>query len=209
VEVVIRRDVMDGRIWSAQPHHVISRDGGIVWAGVAPGTPMVAPTRWCDWVRGTGERQSALDALLRREWRMEVWEWRWTTLVRRFAAESWWTATAVFSADDGAFQHWYVDVHRPLTVRGALADTFDLLLDAVIPPDGELRWKDEDELEQAVQTGLFTPADVRGVKEARADLLDLVAHGELFGTEPPDPAAVRPVSELPAGWDADVNVDWT
>ena len=60
---------------------------------------------------------------------------------------------------DGAFrlQHWYINLESELqrTKRGF--DYEDRVLDVIVEPDmSSWRWKDEDELAEAVELGLFT-----------------------------------------------------
>ena len=69
---------------------------------------------------------------------------------------------------DGGFSHWYVNFERDHVRRGFVLDHVDEKLDLVVDPDGGVRWKDEDELLQAIELGVFDDAgaaDVRSVGE--------------------------------------------
>lgn len=54
------------------------------------------------------------------------------------------------------FQEWYVNLQEPLRRTRFGFDTADNVLDLVIEPGGSWRWKDEDELAEAVRVGRFT-----------------------------------------------------
>jgi predicted RNA-binding protein associated with RNAse of E/G family len=80
----------------------------------------------------------------------------------------------------------------------------DHLLDVVIDPDLSWRWKDEEELEEAVRLGLLTRQAADGIRaEGERVIAQLEAREPPFcdGWERwrPDPA--WPIPELPAGWD--------
>src|SRR5260370_34644413 len=62
-------------------------------------------------------------------------------------------------------------------------DSLDHVLDIVVAPDGTWHWKDEDEFEEAIQLGLFTPSEAA----------DIRAEGERVIT--------RLSSLLPTGWE--------
>ena len=53
---------------------------------------------------------------------------------------------------------WYVNLQTPTIVADGRIDTTDQALDIVVSPDGEWRWKDEDELAEAVELGIWTSA---------------------------------------------------
>ena len=58
-----------------------------------------------------------------------------------------------WSQPEWRFQHWYVNLQDPLERRDWGFRTTDHFLDVVVQPDRSWRWKDEDELEQAVTVG--------------------------------------------------------
>ena len=61
---------------------------------------------------------------------------------------------------------WYVNLQTPTIVADGRIDTTDQALDIVVSPDGEWRWKDEDELAEAVELGIWTE---RQAEEIRAE----------------------------------------
>ena len=84
-------------------------------------------------------------------------------------------------------------------------DTVEHLLDVTIPPDRSTwAWKDEDELAEAVDLGLFTDEDAAwfrywGERAVEHVLLREPPFDEDWSTWRPDPAWDEPV--LPADWD--------
>ena len=104
----------------------------------------------------------------------------------------------------GELAGWYVNLQAPVRRSPTGFDTMDQVLDLVVLPDlTTWWWKDEDELDLAVELGVFTREEagaIRAEGERVAALID-------SGTPPfdpawadwtPDPAWGRP--ELPDGW---------
>ena len=68
-------------------------------------------------------------------------------------------STWVLWDEEWRFVQWYVNLQDPLRRTRFGFDTADHVLDLVIEPDLTWRWKDEDELEEAVRVGRFTHAE--------------------------------------------------
>jgi hypothetical protein len=105
----------------------------------------------------------------------------------------------------GRFEGWYVNIESAPTRTPLGFDTEEHLLDVVIAPDRQRwKWKDQDELAEAVELGLFTPDDAfwfhhwgeRGVEHV---LLRQPPFDEDWQAWQPDPAWIDP--SLPADWD--------
>jgi hypothetical protein len=90
-----------------------------------------------------------------------------------------------WNAASGAFRGYYINLQAPLRRTELGFDSLDHVLDIVVEPGGHWRWKDEDELAEAVQLGLFTPDEAVAIR----------AEGERVIANLP--------SLLPTGWE-----DW-
>lgn len=101
----------------------------------------------------------------------------------------------LFFGDDG-FDHWYVNFERYLGRTAVAYDSVDHKLDLIVDPDGALRWKDEDELEQAGALGLVDVAAVRRDAELAVTRPPWPTGWEAF-----EPDAAWEPAELPPGWD--------
>jgi hypothetical protein len=113
----------------------------------------------------------------------------------------------LFWDDRGSFRNWYVNLERPHVWHRDGCDTRDELLDLVCDEPRRWRWKDEDELDIAVQEGVMTTeraVEVRAEGERVAGLIERWEPPFADGWERfrPDPAWPAPV--LPAGWDSTV-----
>jgi hypothetical protein len=64
---------------------------------------------------------------------------------------------------EGEFLGWYVDFVRPPSIRPDRIVTMDLVLDALVTPDGTWSWKDRDDFNEAWRRGLVTEAEAAEV----------------------------------------------
>jgi hypothetical protein len=95
---------------------------------------------------------------------------------------------------------WYVQLEDPWRPSRFGFDTADHTLDIRIASDGSWQWKDEHELEVAVELGFFSPEQARAYR----------AEGERVIAEWPFPTGWEdwqadpawPVPSVPADWDA-------
>jgi uncharacterized protein len=137
-----------------------------------------------------------------RPWRLEIRR-RGPQPVLSFAWPDTPYAVLLWSEDDRAV--WYVNLEDPIARTPIGFDTVDHALDVVIELDGSAwRWKDEDELADAVRDGLFTEEQATDFRRWGARARDRVLAREApfdrdWTAWRPDPS--WPLPELPEGWD--------
>lgn len=102
------------------------------------------------------------------------------------------------------FGGWYVNLQEPLRRSRFGFDTADHVLDVVVEPDlSSWRWKDEEELREAVAVGRFTTAQAAELyREGERALAALEARAWPFGRNwaswRPDPAWPEPALDAAA-----------
>lgn len=90
-------------------------------------------------------------------------EWQGAHVVRfeeagaRHSVEIYWT-------EGWELAGWYVNLQTPVRVDGRFIDMTDQALDITVEPDGSWQWKDEDELAEAVELGIWTPAQAEEIR---------------------------------------------
>jgi hypothetical protein len=104
----------------------------------------------------------------------------------------------------GELVGWYVNLEEPWRESPFGFDTTDHLLDVWIDPDRSWRWKDEDELAEAVEIGLFTPAKANAIRAEGERAIERIEawstpFDEGWETWRPDPDWLLP--KLPNDWD--------
>jgi hypothetical protein len=102
--------------------------------------------------------------------------------------------------EEGRFAGWYVNLEEAWRPFRFGFDTEDHALDIWIESDGSWQWKDEHELDVAVEVGFFSPEQAEAI---RAEGERVIAEW-LFPTGWEDWRAdpAWPIPAIPRGWDA-------
>jgi Protein of unknown function (DUF402) len=180
-EAVVLRQFFRGRIWNAVPTTVVE-DGPqqtVLW--LPPGTTY------------------AIGDDLFGDWELQKRVFESTAGQLRLSKRGDPFSIFLFRHADGRFRGWYVNLEQPQQRTPLGFDFEDELLDIWIEPDAEPKWLDEEELEEAVTHGIFTPERAAGIR----------AKGERVLAEPPWPTGWEnwqpepgwQVPVLPPGWD--------
>ena len=111
----------------------------------------------------------------------------------------------IWNHGTGQFQTYYINFQLPFSRSPVGFDSLDLELDIVIQPDYSWQWKDEDEYQQGIRSGIISPDHIRGIDLAQKDVFNRLENR----IHPlnrhrlnwiPDPSWTP--TQLPAGWDA-------
>jgi len=184
---VLKRSIYRGNVRWAFPHRYVGEWDGRIGIYCGPGN------------QGKAMRRGP-DGYLRR-WMTDAppfdTEWEQTHVLRferegaRHSIEIYWTTA-------WEQMSWYVNLQTPVVFNGRFIDTTDQALDVLAFPDGTWRWKDEDELEEAIELGIWSEAEAAEIR----------AEGERVIAEAPWPTGWeewRPPKEwtplgLPCDW---------
>ena len=186
-DVVLLRQVIDGRVWAAWPTRVVETSEGVLAVWIAPGTG-------CMRLRGIDGRVVRPPA----EWRSEPHRWYGNGNVDVIRAGEPFSVR-LFWDDAGSFAGWYVNLQRPVVVSGNRVDTQDHALDLWLEPGHQPRWKDEDHLEQCVALGIFSAAEAQAIRATGERFLEQRDAYLPTGYESFTPPG-WPVPALPGDW---------
>ena len=187
MESLLLRHLAKGRVVMAMPSLVVERSAEHLVTWIEPGTPIAYPLGRVD------GRLRPFD-----EWEVELRTWKGpgrlelTPLGRRHSIR-------LFYDGAGSFRGWYVNLQAPLVESRFGFDTADWQLDLWIEANGEVGWKDEEDLEQAVALGIMTPEEGRLAGEEAHRVLDEWPFPTGWESWAPDPD--WPTPALPDGWD--------
>jgi hypothetical protein len=192
-QVALVRYIERGTVVGAFPVRVVVDAGAAVVLHLVAGSEIAWPT-----IDGRPTRDLPLDERYRGEWgaAIRTWDGAGLTIVARDGSAY---AVWIFTHEDGMFRGWYVNLEQPWTRTDVGFDTRDHTLDIVIDPDGEWHWKDEDELEAAVDQGHHLREEADAIRaEGERVLADWPFP---TGWEDWRPPAEWEPAQLPAGWD--------
>src|SRR6201995_4111810 len=152
-DIVLKRSIYRGHVRWTFPHRVVEQSGDRIAIYCGPGN------------QGKAMRRGPESYLLRWMTDEPPYDTRWEdTHVLRFeragarhSVEIYWTA-------DWEHMSWYVNLQSPVVLRASSVDTTDQALDVLAFPDGTWRWKDEDELAEAVELGIWSDAEAAEIR---------------------------------------------
>jgi hypothetical protein len=188
------RELWDGRVWYARPATVVRDEPNVTMLLVPPQVIAKEPVG----LEGDPLRIPTADWTLRDVERADNWN-------LSFAFPDTPYAVILGYGAGGDLNEYYVNLQTPLARSTTGFDLVEHILDVTIPPDRSTwAWKDEDELEEAIEGGLFTEEDAAwfrywGERAVEHILLREPPFDEDWASWRPDPA--WPAPELPAGWD--------
>ena len=191
---IVLREIWRGRVWSGRPYTVVE-DGPCQLVLCAK-----AGVRWVKPCRTDGA------ALRIREPGWVLREDAWSTEALRIVIPgSRHSVLLLWTAGFGELLLWYVNLEEPLTRTAIGFDYLDQLLDIEIAPDlSGWKWKDEDEVEEAVARGVMTRGDAESARDEGERVIAALdarepPFDEAWERWRPDPGWAAPV--LPDGWD--------
>jgi Protein of unknown function (DUF402) len=172
----MRRDVLNGRVFTAAPHRVLHDTGSELLLAHWPGITARAPRGWIEWLR-TGDdavRKRILPELAAGSWELDDWVWQWTGRLSWFGVDEWFSVHRFFDLE-GTPQNWYVNFERPVVRTATGLDTFDVMIDLVATPDlARWHWKDEDEYALLYELGVIADDERRQIEAARERAVALI-----------------------------------
>jgi uncharacterized protein len=180
-EPVVLRQLFRGRIWNAVPATVVEDRPELIVLWLPPATTYaMGDDLFGDW------------QLRERIFESTAGQLRLTQPGALFSVH-------LFRHAEGTFRGWYVNLERPQQRTRLGFDFEDELLDIWIESGREPAWLDEDELEEAVRRGIFSPERAAQIR----------ATGERVLADPPWPTGWEDwqpepgwqVPVLPPGWD--------
>jgi hypothetical protein len=191
-DTVVLRYLSRGRPVGAVPARAVATDRAVaLW--LAAGTR----TAWAG-VGARHIRDVPLEERFTRRWNPVDYAWQGDGVLILEApgrAHSIW-----HFRDDGRFAGWYVNLEAVWRQFAFGFDTEDHVLDVWVGRDGTWRWKDEDELAVALESGFLTAEEAGAI---RAEGERVVAEWPFpTGWEEWEPDPSWTIPTLPAGWDA-------
>ena len=194
-QVIVIREIWQNKVYSVTPVRVVQDSSS--WSALY--LPPQTPCLWPHTRKGVSIR------IPTDEWVLDGGAWTSSDVLYLVQPGSGYTAVG-FWDDDYSFNSWKINLEKPMRRTPHGFDYMDQLLDIVVSADrSKWHWKDEDEVRQAQNLGLFTAEQVNELYQ-----LGERAVRSLLANEPPfdcgwenwrpDPALRIPL-DLPQGWE--------
>lgn len=158
---VVLREIWEGKVWSGRPQIVVQDSPDLLALYIPAGTLWRKPVT----LEGGTLR------IPKQQWKLvdESQKVETLRLVTPGAAHS---VLVLWRPGFSEFLKWYVNLEKPLTRTYLGFDYMDLALDIVISTNQtEWRWKDEDEMQEAVNEGLISSELAHELREEGESVL--------------------------------------
>ena len=161
------RSIWFGRPFAAWPFVVVEDRGDVLAVCIPTG--------------GVWKRPTDLDGndirLPHGEWSFRDDIWYGPGMVRVYIEGA--AHSVLIFLGDGDVSRWYINLEAPFRRTAIGVDSRDQHLDIVFPPElGEPRWKDEDELDEAVAYGSMTADEAAEVRAEAERAIAWVRRGD-------------------------------
>lgn len=191
---VVIREVIGGEVWSAKPVTVVDDSESLLVLFIHEGVEWKSPTG------ANGNRPRPRDRVTVDGFELQPAKWMGpsTLYITQPGAE--YVVLMKVAAQD---PHWYVNLQDPFRRTGIGFDYLDQFLDLVSSGPGQWEWKDEDELDEAIELGMLTPEQVGSLYQEGQRVRAMIA-GNVFPFDRdwtswlPDPKWSMPA--LPETW---------
>ncbi|MEE8336677.1 MAG: DUF402 domain-containing protein [Dehalococcoidia bacterium] len=199
--VVLRYITRDGRPGMAWPYHVVEDRDDLLALHIPRGAIY---KRW-------QPAPLAEVAGYRAARRLNDTVWRRDMLRLMFPGQH--HSVWLFWSEDGErrFSTYYINMEEPFRRTSIGFDTNDHTLDVVVTPDRAWRWKDEEEMTERVELGVYSAEFAEAVRaEGERVIATLERRGSPFsdGWEQWTPDSGWGLPELPEGWDEVPSTLW-
>jgi hypothetical protein len=187
---VLLRSVYRNRVRWTFPHRVVELTPDRVVMHLAPGSAGKITPRGPDgYLRRWMGPYAPSD---------HVWYGGGVLWQTRFGASH---ALGHFWDEAGRFLGWYVNLQEPLRPTRLGWDSCDQALDVWIEPDGSWEWKDEDEFQEAIELGIYSPAQADAIRAEGEGVITRLDTLIPTGWEDGRPPAAWGPLPLPTSWD--------
>jgi len=188
---IVLRIISQGRIWEARPEIVVQDTPELLVFYMPPGTICK------DAYENIRPAKRAATT-----WSLRDVEWHFGGKLRlSIPGENY--SVIILRNLDNTLRQWYVNLEEPLKRSRLGFDYSDQILDMILTPDlSRWRWEDEDELDEAVSTGLITKKESTNLYAKGNKVITTLQSGKSIfnGWENWQPDPAWPVPVLPGDW---------
>ena len=199
-DTVVWRGIYRNRVWHATPTTVVRDTTRELVLVLTPGVPCMAEV---DYAKGKKNGKRRWD-FKHEDWKLEHFTWHTNRLLFLMEPDKFYSPVLFWNHETNEFLCYYINFQLPFQRGHSAINTLDLDLDMVNDPDFNYYWKDVDDYERGIESGLILPEWVDKIETAKAEVLAKLENRQypFHGTWRewmPDPGWSLPT--LPENWD--------
>lgn len=199
-DVIVWRGIYRERVWHAIPTTVVKDTPQEIVLFLMPGTNCMLEENYA---KGKNNGKRRWDFKYE-DWKLENYIWHTNHLLVILEPEKYYATIYFWEHKSNKFIGYYINFQLPFKRRRNSLDTLDLDLDIVIHPDFFYEWKDIEDYQKGIETGIILPEWASEIEGAKIEVVDKLERREYpfdnsWVNWQPDPSGSLP--KLPPDWD--------
>ncbi|HET7144947.1 MAG TPA: DUF402 domain-containing protein [Anaerolineales bacterium] len=199
-EVIAWRGIYRDLIWQAIPTIIVKDSPQEIVLALTPGTDCMVEETYSQ-KRKNGKRRWDFKDM---DWKLEKFTWHTNRLLFLIEPEKYYSTIYFWDHESNEFLCYYINFQLPFKRNHYSIDSLDLDLDIVIHPDFSFEWKDVDDYQKGIRTGIILPEWENEIDKSKREVLERLEKREYpfdnsWLSWRPDPAWSTP--KLPKDWD--------
>jgi len=160
-EVIAWRGIYRERVWHAIPTTVVKDSPQELVLALTPGTDCMVEESYARHHKNGKRRWDFKEE----DWKLVNFSWHTNRLLFVLEPEKYYSTIYFWNHEINEFLCYYINFQLPFIKNYCNIDTLDLDLDIVINPDFSYEWKDVDDYQKGMETGIILPAWVVEIAE--------------------------------------------
>jgi len=199
-EVIAWRGIYNQQIWHAMPVIVVNDSPEELALAILPGADGFVPEGYSEGKQNGRRRWDFRD----KSWKLDRHVWHTNRVLLLLEPQKYYDIEYFWDNESDEFQCYYVNFQLPFQRSPCGIDALDLELDLVVHPDLSYEWKDMDDYQKAIDSGIILKEWAQEIEAAKVEVLERLAKRKYpfdnswLGWRP-DPG--WPAPKLPASWD--------
>jgi protein associated with RNAse G/E len=167
-DVIAWRGIYRNRVWHAIPTYVVKDTLQELVLALTPGTNGMVEENYA---RGKKNGKRRWD-FKHEDWRLENFTWHTNRLLFLLEPDNFYSPILFWNHETNRFLYYYINFQLPFQRGHCAINTLDLDLDIIVHPDLSYEWKDIDDYEKGIETGVILPAWVDEIEAAKTKILN-------------------------------------
>ena len=173
-DVIAWRGIFKNRIWHAHSTIVVKDTLNESVLALLPGAECVTDEEYVRYMNGETAVKRRWD-YVDKDWVLKGFLWHTHRLLILVEPEKYYSTMFFWNDKSNEFVCYYINFQLPIKRSQFGMDTLDLDLDLIVKPDLSFEWKDINEYQKGIETGIIWPDWVREIELAKQEVLNRIA----------------------------------
>ena len=173
---VALRGIYNDRVWYMQSALIVHDSPEEVALVVLPGAECSAPREYIHGKHGASGQYDRWGNYLGNHWNMESYLWRTNRLLILLEPEKYYAGMFFWEHNSGNFLCYYMNFQLPFRRSEIGFDTLDLELDIIVEPDLTWHWKDVENYQKGIESGVIRSEWTEAIDITRQEVFEALGN---------------------------------